>query len=174
MRRWEISSRSVSGRAPAVATYNQCAGTNVNLIEQVWTIPAEQFKTGKAMQVILSPEALQILARRRKYASSEWVFPSHGKRGHLVEPKWAWGRLLKRAGIENLRIHDLRRTLGSWQAAQGSSLPIIGKSLGHARPESTAIYARLNLDSVRASVNAATAAIGKAGTAEPENKEGVK
>ncbi|MDP2824712.1 MAG: site-specific integrase [Sulfuritalea sp.] len=58
-----------------------------------------------------------------------------------------------------LRIHDLRRTLGSWQAKQGASLAIIGKSLNHKSQQATAIYARLDLDPVRASVNQATAAM---------------
>jgi hypothetical protein len=43
-----------------------------------------------------------------------WVFPGDGKTGHLVEPKKSWGKLLADAEIEDdLRIHDLRRTLGS-------------------------------------------------------------
>ena len=61
--------------------------------------------------------------------------------------------------IDGLRIHDLRRTLGSWQAKQGASLAIIGKSLNHKSQQTTAIYARLDLDPVRASVNSATAAM---------------
>ena len=67
--------------------------------------------------------------------------------------------LLNAAGIENLRIHDLRRTLGSWQARTGASLPIIGKSLNHKTHQATAIYARLDLDPVRRSVNTATTAM---------------
>lgn len=63
------------------------------------------------------------------------------------------------ARIENLNIHDLRRTLGSWQAATGASLVVIGKSLGHRDQEATAIYARLNIEPVRASVERATGAI---------------
>lgn len=61
--------------------------------------------------------------------------------------------------MEDLRIHDLRRTLGSWQAKQGASLSIIGKSLNHKNQQTTAIYARLDLDPVRASVNSATTAM---------------
>ena len=68
-----------------------------------------------------------------------------------------------RARMRDLRIHDLRRTLGSWQAASGSSLPIIGRSLGHKQTQTTAIYARLSLDPVRESVErAATAMLGTA------------
>jgi len=61
--------------------------------------------------------------------------------------------------MTDLRIHDLRRTLGSWQAKTGSSLVIIGKSLNHKSQQSTAIYARLDLDPVRQSVNTATQAM---------------
>jgi integrase len=77
----------------------------------------------------------------------------------LVEPKKGWQRLLDRAGFSDLRIHDLRRTLGSWQAKTGASLLTIGKSLNHKSTQSTAIYARLDLDPVRESVNRATAAM---------------
>ena len=65
--------------------------------------------------------------------------------------------------IPDLRIHDLRRTLGSWQAKTGASLAIIGKSLNHKNQSTTAIYARLDLDPVRASVNTATKAMIEAG-----------
>jgi len=64
--------------------------------------------------------------------------------GYLIEPSKGWKRILKRAGIEDLKIHDLRRTLGSWQPKQGASLAIIGKSLNHKNIATTEIYARLN------------------------------
>ena len=76
-----------------------------------------------------------------------------------MEPKKGWKRILERAGIDNLRIHDLRRTLGSWQAKTGASLAIIGKSLNHKNQNTTAIYARLDLDPVRDSINKATSAM---------------
>jgi integrase len=61
--------------------------------------------------------------------------------------------------MTDLRIHDLRRTLGSWQAKTGASLTIIGKSLNHKTHQATSIYARLDLDPVRQSVNTATQAM---------------
>jgi integrase len=69
----------------------------------------------------------------------------------------------KNVRIPDLRIHDLRRTLGSWQAKTGASLAIIGKSLNHKNQSTTAIYARLDLDPVRAAVNTATTAMMEAG-----------
>ncbi|MBY0378265.1 MAG: tyrosine-type recombinase/integrase [Gammaproteobacteria bacterium] len=60
---------------------------------------------------------------------------------------------ISRTGFTDLRIHDLRRTLGSWQAMNGSSLSIIGKSLGHKSLAATAVYAHLSNNSVHESVN---------------------
>lgn len=135
---------------------------DVDLDSAVWHIPLT--KNGTPQNVILAPEAVTILRERLETRThgETFVFPGDGKTGHLVEPKTAWAGLLKRAGIENLRIHDLRRTLGSWQARQGASLVIIGKSLNHKTQQATAIYARLDLDPVRQSVNNATAAMLKA------------
>src|SRR5690606_24186115 len=61
--------------------------------------------------------------------------------------------------MTDLRIHDLRRTLGSWQAKTGASMAIIGKSLNHKSQQATAIYARLDLDPIRNSVETATQAM---------------
>ena len=62
-------------------------------------------------------------------------------------------------GVPGLRIHDLRRSLGSWMAATGASLPIIGKSLGHKTTDATLIYARLAVDPIRDAMNRATTAL---------------
>ena len=122
-----------------------------------WRIP--ETKNGTPQVVTLSPEALAILANRKPAEATGYVFPGPGKTGHLEEPRKGWERILARAGIEDLRIHDLRRTLGSWQAKTGASLSIIGKSLNHLSPNTTAIYARLDLDPVRESVERATNAM---------------
>jgi integrase len=128
---------------------------NIDFPSATWTIPIT--KSGESVTITLSKPAMVVLRSREQ--TSEWVFPGVGRTGHLVEPHSAWSRIVKRAGIENLRIHDLRRTLGSWQALQGTSLQIIGKSLGHQSLEATAIYAQLLLDPVRESVERATAAM---------------
>ncbi|MBA3756111.1 MAG: tyrosine-type recombinase/integrase [Nitrosomonas sp.] len=122
-----------------------------------WRI--EVTKNGIPQTVALSPEAIEILQNRKLSDNAIFVFPGSGKSGHLEEPKKGWKRLLEHAGINNLRIHDLRRTLGSWQAKTGASLAIIGKSLNHKNQNTTAIYERLDLDPVRDSVNKATSAM---------------
>ena len=103
---------------------------------------------------------INVLQNRLSKKNNDWVFPSlTSQSGHIEEPKSAWKRIVTAAGIENLRIHDLRRTLGSWQAATGANSFVIGKSLGHKTQAATAIYARLNLDPVRKSVGKATSAM---------------
>ena len=64
--------------------------------------------------------------------------------------------------IRDLRIHDLRRTLGSWQTMTGTTLPVVGKTLGHKTPQATMIYARMDLSPVRESVEVAVGAMRKA------------
>ncbi|SEL56929.1 tyrosine-type recombinase/integrase [Nitrosovibrio tenuis] len=130
---------------------------DINLSAAVWRVP--DTKNGEPYQVALTGPALQILKRRREVERGEWVFSATSKSGHIQEPKKAWSSLLKDAQIENLRMHDLRRTFGSFMAAQGASLQMIGKALGHKSQDATLIYARLNLDPVRQAVDAAAAAM---------------
>ncbi len=130
---------------------------DINFERAEWRIPMT--KNGTPQTVALSPEAIEILQSRKPSDDVVFVFPGSGKAGHLMEPKKGWKRILESAEIDNLRIHDLRRTLGSWQAKTGASLAIIGKSLNHKSQNTTAIYARLDLDPVRDSVNKATSAI---------------
>ena len=128
----------------------------LDIAHATWTVPGLKSKSGKAMPLHLSAEALAIIEPRLGHESG-FVFPGHGKSGHFIEPKNGWKKILQRAGLKDLHLHDLRRTLGSFQAALGASLPVIGRSLGHRNTAATQIYARLNLDPVRASVDAATA-----------------
>lgn len=68
---------------------------------------------------------------------------------------------ITRSRLPDLRLHDLRRTMGSWQAKMGASLVIIGKSLNHKSLAATQIYARLDSDPVRESMQNATDAMMK-------------
>jgi len=135
---------------------------DVNLKIKEWRIP--KTKNGESLTIPLIYEALEVLDNRKKKNAEldlkdfqkQWVFPSlTSKSGHLEEPKKVWKRILTKAQIKDLRIHDIRRTLGSYQAITGASLPIIGKSLGHKSSSTTQIYSRMNLDPVRQSVEKA-------------------
>jgi len=145
---------------------NLCAmhWRELDLSAGVWRIP--RTKNDEPQSVTLCPEAVAILEARKDATGGGFVFPGTGRTGHIVEPKKAVERVMARAGIpygrdvpNGVTLHDLRRTLGSWQARTGASLAIIGKSLNHKSPQATAIYARLDLDPVRQSVNTATSAM---------------
>ena len=85
------------------------------------------------------------MARAETANGSPWVFP--GRKGkHIANPKEAWKRICTAAEVSNLHPHDLRRSLGSWMAGQNTSLPIIGRALGHKTAVATMVYSRLSLD----------------------------
>ncbi|WP_158642993.1 tyrosine-type recombinase/integrase [Mucilaginibacter ginsenosidivorax] len=133
-----------------------------------WRIP--DTKNGDPVIVPLTETALTLLRNRLQASSSIWVFPHKTKpEKHILNLELKWRAIKAQATaylqeqkeyatstLMDVRIHDLRRTFGSYQALSGTSLQIIGKSLGHRSTHSTQIYARLNMDAVRASVNKAT------------------
>ncbi|HMZ56229.1 MAG TPA: site-specific integrase [Nitrospira sp.] len=124
-----------------------------------WRVPSEHSKNGDVLVVPLTSATLEILKRRQQGASGEYVFPSDSKTGYITPPKGAWQRLLKRADLTGVRLHDLRRSLASWMVIEGASLVVTGGALGHKDPQSTAIYARLSVDPVKHAMEKAQAAI---------------
>lgn len=135
----------------------------LNIDDAVWTIP--ETKNGTSQRVPLHEVAIEILNRRREKFTGEWVFPGYRKSetGHYTEPGITWKKLMKSKGMGDLRLHDLRRSLGSYMAATGANISMIGKALNHKRISSTAIYARLNIDPVREAINTAMNAFFVAG-----------
>src|SRR5262249_55314457 len=132
--------------------------TELALADNRWTVPATT-KTGRGYEVALAPRVVAILSERaaRSKNGSEWVFPSRGVTGHIVDLRIAWKKLLERTEVKNLWQHDLRRTLASFQLKKGATMPVIGKTLGHAAGSSaTAIYARPDFELMEKSVRAAT------------------
>ena len=157
---------------------------DVHLERKEWQIAMT--KNGEPQTMLLTPEAIEVLKRRKKDAQgskSLFVFPGSGETGHLVEPRGAWERMLAHSTALGLveasaekqglhlqhfemrdpHLHDLRRTLGSWLASNGTSLPIIGRVLNHKTPEATKVYARLIVAPVRDAMEDATAATRRTG-----------
>ena len=135
---------------------------DVDLARAVWIIPANDSKNKSPVHVPLVPEAIEVIRARLAAAGDrEFVFPGRYGKGPLVEIRKPIVAVFKAAGFKakDIRLHDLRRTFGSWQAIGGSSELLIGKSLGHRNTRSTAVYARLTLDPVRKSVERATNAM---------------
>ena len=133
--------------------------SDIDLNRQVWTIPASESKNGRPMDVPMIPQVVDILQRRKRSTSSIYVFPGPGRTGHLLEPRKGWLAVLRRAGLTGLRLHDLRRSCGSWMAMTGVNLPTISKALGHQNQATTAVYARVDTDPVRFAMEKAAAAM---------------
>jgi integrase len=129
----------------------------ISLSRKTWEIPMT--KNGTTQVVPIIEPAMKVLEKRAAESSSPWVFPTNRptKTGHIACVDTAWAMVKEKSGLENLRMHDLRRTLGSWQAMNGSNVSIIAASLGHKDLNSTAIYAQLDTASVGKSMNAAIA-----------------
>ncbi len=177
--------------------------------QKTWRIP--DTKNGDPQVVVLIPQAVEVLEKRRFKTNSVWVFEGKSQEEHFKDPKKSWNRVRQRAtlelwkqnskhaelieevnaqlkkannygftilklfntvlkeaekrnielpvGLMDIRLHDLRRTFGSYQAITGASLAIIGKTLNHKNQNSTAIYARLHTDPIRDSMEKAADAM---------------
>jgi integrase len=117
----------------------------------VWTVPKEKMKSkssnAKPFTPYLSDRAVETFRRRWREQGEPtegWVFPSRRHRGKFRDDFGAkFAAVLKRAGIKDIVIHDLRRTQASYAAIAGASIGAISKMLGHASLQPTMIYARL-------------------------------
>ena len=110
----------------------------------------EDSKTG-ARVAPLSPEAAQVLAGIPRAERNPHVIPGKKAGTHLRNLNDAWDRIRKRAGLEDVRLHDCRHSFASRALALGEGLTMIGKLLGHTKVETTARYAHLARESVRES-----------------------
>jgi integrase len=108
----------------------------------------DKSKTG-AKVVPLSPPALLIISELPRQAGSEFVFPAATGAGHFQGTGKIWALARVRAGLADVRLHDLRHTFASFGAAGGLGLPVIGALLGHRQTATTARYAHLADDPVR-------------------------
>jgi integrase len=99
-------------------------------------------KTGKRT-IYLSPQAIELLQTIPKVQDNPYVIIGKNEQSHLINLQKPWRRIRKKAGLANVRLHDLRHTFASVAAASGLSLPIIGALLGHKQTQTTARYAHL-------------------------------
>ena len=149
--------------------------SDIDLEAGIWTKPAATTKSKKMHRVPLSAPARTLLAElaeraqaaRRRGDPAEYVFEGiDGK--PLTDLKKTWRTACEAAGIEGVRVHDLRHSFASILASAGLSLPIIGQLLGHTQTATTARYAHLLDDPLRLATERAGAVISGAGTAGAE------
>ena len=105
-------------------------------------------KTGPRT-ISLSAEAAEVLASLERAPGNPWVVPGTRPGRRLSSIFDPWRRVRARAGLDDVRIHDLRHSYASRALALGESLPVIAKLLGHAQIQTTARYTHLTRDAVK-------------------------
>ncbi len=105
-------------------------------------------KTG-AKVVHLGQPAIDVLTGIKKVDKNPWVIVGTLPGARLTDLQPFWQRVRARAGLKDVRIHDLRHTFASTAVAAGQGLPMIGKLLGHTQVQTTARYAHLAADPVK-------------------------
>ena len=110
-------------------------------------------KTG-AKVVHLGQPAIDVLTSIKKVDKNPWVIVGTLPGARLTDLQPFWQRVRARAGLKDVRIHDLRHTFASTAVAAGQGLPMIGKLLGHTQVQTTARYAHLAADPVKLAADA--------------------
>ncbi len=105
-------------------------------------------KTG-AKVVHLGQPAVQILEKIERVEGNPWVIVGTKPGARLTDLQPFWQRVRARAGLKDVRIHDLRHTFASTAVASGQGFPMIGKLLGHTQVQTTARYAHLAADPIK-------------------------
>lgn len=145
------------------ARRNEIAGlkwTEVDLSRKWLSLPPTRTKAGAKTgerRIHLNRAAVEILSslprpRGNKAPGSAWLFPaSRGAKGHTTTASKVWkDKVVPKAKLAGVRVHDLRHSFASFALADGVSLPMIGKALGHANSRSTERYAHLADEPLRA------------------------
>ena len=102
-------------------------------------------KAGPRM-VLLTVPVLAVLDGIPRVSGKPWVIVGRKPDSHLPALQLGWMRICERAGLDDVRIHDIRHSYAARALALGESLPTIGKLLGHRKVSSTARYAHLMRD----------------------------
>jgi integrase len=126
-------------------------------------------KTG-AKTIHLPPPALEVLGKLPRVEGNPHVIVGAKPGAALVNLEKPWRGIRRMAGLDNVRIHDLRHGFASIAAASGMGLPIIGKMLGHTQAQTTARYAHLASDPVKAAAAAVAGKIAAAMTSRDAGK----
>lgn len=109
----------------------------------------EDSKTGQKNLPLNAP-ALEILSAISRLVGSDYVFPAFRGNGFYEGTPKVWRNVRSLAGLEDVRLHDLRHSFASVAVSDGASLPIIGALLGHTDSATTQRYAHLHDDPIKA------------------------
>jgi integrase len=112
---------------------------DIDFTANIWRIP--ETKAGRVHYLPISERVIAVLSALPRVEDNPHVIPGLRAGRPLDDLKKPWQRIRERAGLPDVRIHDLRRTAGSHMAQQGVPLHLIARILNHKDPSTTAIYA---------------------------------
>lgn len=136
-----------------------------DLERRSWRIPMS--KSGKARHVPLSSAALSLLAQVPRWEGCPYVVPNPKTREPFVSVFYGWNTARKRAGLPEVRLHDMRHSMASNLVNSGRSILEVAKILGHSQLKTSQRYAHLSNDTLLAAVDAAATATGMNWSATP-------
>jgi len=131
----------------------QAKWSDFDLERRLWKI--EFNKSGRTRYVPISDGSIQVLEAVPRIAGCEYVFANPDTKKPFVSIFYAWDTARKRAGLPDLRIHDLRHSFASFLINGGRSLYEVQKILGHTQVKTTQRYAHLSHDSLVSAANTA-------------------
>ncbi len=129
-----------------------------DLDRRTWKIPLS--KSGKMRHVPLSNEAVELLKGLPRWKGCHYVLPNPKTLKPYTDFHEPWHTACRRAGLKDVRIHDLRHTFASNLVNAGHSLFVVSRALGHANIVQTARYSHLADDTLLAAADAAANAMG--------------
>lgn len=136
-----------------------------------WIKPSSHTKQKRTHRAPLSDDAVALLREMRRQSNGDFVFPGRFEGSSLTDLKKSWASIRRRAGLNDVRLHDLRHTYASILASSGTSLPIIGALLGHTQPSTTAKYSHFYDDPLREATSRVSNLILPAGKADIERSD---
>jgi integrase len=127
----------------------------VDIENRVWRIPAQNSKSKRVRSVPLNDSALDVLAQVGTQGKSEYLFLSkHDERFQRIHKQWH--RIRKQAGLDFLRLHDLRHGFASFLVNSGRTLYEVQQILGHSDPKVTMRYSHLSSKALQEAANTAS------------------
>ncbi len=129
-----------------------------DLERRTWKIPLS--KSGKMRHVPLSLAAIAVLEALPRWKGCPYVVPNPRTQKPFTGINESWKTALRRAGIKECRLHDLRHTFASNLVNAGHSLFVVSRALGHANIQQTSRYSHLSDDALLAAADAAANAMG--------------
>jgi integrase len=135
----------------------QAKWSDFDLEQRIWSI--EFNKTGKVRHIPLGDSVMKLLNALPRIEGNAYLFPSPATGKPYIQIFNSWDTARKRAGLPDVRIHDLRHSFASFLVNSGRSLYEVQKILGHTQVKTTQRYAHLSQESLIAAANTAASSL---------------